>query len=273
MTYQLVIDNSAVLTGSVASIVAIASVLLLIVAAVARLTWRKLRENQVIKYEFITIIAHKFRTPLTQVKWIADAVIQDERDPYKKKNFQDIQKANEKLIALMETLIELTGKDNGAGLLYTFERTVMYDFVRDVADTMKNAFQEKNISFSVQAADPMLAVVINRTGMRFVLQALLENSYTYSHPGRRVDVSIFRRHSKVAIAITDDGIGIRPQDLSKVFSKFYRAGNAKKMDTEGFGVSLFMAQSIVRRNKGRIVAYSQGIDHGSTFTIVLPRAK
>jgi signal transduction histidine kinase len=247
--------------------------LILAIALAVKILWRKLRENQSVKYEFITIIAHKFRTPLTEIKWTIDTVMENESDPYLRKSLTDIQKASDKLAALMGTLIELTNKDTGAGLAYIFERTLIYDFVREIGDGLRNSFQEKNISFSVQCADPTLAVFINKIGMRFVLQALIENSCVYSPPGRRVDVVIFQKHRKVYISITDDGIGIRPRDLSKVFGKFYRARNAKRMDTEGFGVSLFMAQSITRRNHGVIRAFSEGIDRGSTFTIIVPRVK
>ncbi len=273
MNYHIVLGTTTVFTGDVLNVMLAAVAGILFVALTIKIIARKLRENQVIKYEFITIIAHKFRTPLTQVKWILDSAVPGEDDPLQKKNLLDIQKANEKLIALMGTLIELTDEGKSGGLTYAFERVTAYDFVREIADSLQPLFQEKNISISVQATDPTFAIKINKIGMRFVIQALLENSCVYSPPGRRVDVIIFKRWGKVYISVTDDGIGIQPRDLRKVFSKFYRARNAKKMDTEGFGVSLFMAKTIVRRNGAKLHVFSAGLNQGSTFTVILPRVK
>lgn len=270
MIYSLLIDGSTVLTGNLITVLVLVLIVLVILCVIIKFTWKKVHENQVIKYEFIAIIAHKFRTPLTSVKWIIENLSGDEKDSYKLEQFQNIQKSNEKLIALTQTLVELTNENKGEVLHYVFEPTPIYDFVRSVGDRLQSTFHEKNIFFAVQCTDTNLVANINRTGMDFVIQAILENSCIYSPPGRRVDVIISKHHRKVLISIVDNGIGIQAQDLKKIFSKFYRAGNAKRMDTEGFGISLYMAQSIVKRNKGKIKVYSAGTDQGSTFTITLP---
>ena len=274
MTYQIAVDNVLIFSGNAVTVAAASGIAIVIFVLVLLYVIKKIRASQVIKYEFITIIAHKFRTPLTQIKWLLETLVPEEPDPLRRKNLQDMQKANEKLIVLTSTLIELTNSTRKkAGLAYSIDRTCMYDLVKEVADSLKGLFEEKNISFSVQATDPTLAAHINVPGIRFVLQSLMENSCAYSPVGRRVDIVIFERRGKVHTAITDNGIGIRPQDLSKIFSKFYRASNARKMDTEGFGISLSLSSSIVRRNNGVLKVFSPGLNQGSTFTIILPKAK
>jgi len=235
--------------------------------------WRKRQRHEVIQHEFISIIAHKFRTPLTQVKWLIETILANEQDPYRKQDLKNIRESNEKLIVLMETLISLTNGDRDDRHTYELERVPVCDFVRGVAEEMRPLFQEKNISFAVLCDDADMAIKINRIGIQFALQALIHNSCTYSHPGTKVDVVVKRHFRKVTISVIDAGIGIEHRDLTRVFSKFYRADNAERMDTEGFGVSLFISQSIVRRNKGTIKAYSAGQEKGSIFTITLPRVR
>lgn len=230
---------------------------------------RKLMVGEKLKYEFITIIAHKFRTPLTHVKWSADELVKNETDPYKKQSLTDIQQSNEKLIKLTGTLIELTDTDSTAASSYTIERVSLCSFVRTVCDTYKNAFHEKNIFFSVQCPANDILVKIDVQRMEFVLQALLENALTYTPTGKNVEVSVTKTLRRAHVAVTDHGIGINKSDLNNIFEKFYRADNARATDTEGFGVGLYLAQAITRRHKGKIEVYSAGMGSGATFTLTL----
>lgn len=230
---------------------------------------RKLNENETLKYEFITIIAHKFRTPLTQVKWSVDELIGGEQDSYRKQSLKDIQQSNEKLIKLTGALIELTDSDNNASSSYTFETVSLGDFIRTVSESFKDAFHEKNIFFSVQCQSEEIKVNIDKQRMEFVFQTLLENAITYTTPGKNVTVIVQQIGGKAVVSVTDGGIGISEKDLSSVFSKFYRTENAKNTDTEGFGVGLYLSKAIVRRHKGKITVDSAGINFGSTFTVTL----
>src|ERR1035437_9592467 len=82
----------------------------LLVLLVVFYLWRKLRENEALKYEFITIITHKFRAPLTHTKWILDDMIKSESDSYRRENLVELQKSNEDLVKLVDALIELTDR-------------------------------------------------------------------------------------------------------------------------------------------------------------------
>lgn len=244
-----------------------------IVKSLGSAIWNKLNENENLKYEFITIIAHKFRTPLTQIKWLSESMIPEEQDSYKKQSLQEMQHSTQQLIDLTGTLIELTDSDNASSSSYSFERTNICDLVRNVAETFKDAFHTKNIFLGIQCANPEIFANVDKPRLEFVLQTLLQNSINYSPPGRNVEVSIASQKNKVYINVADHGIGINPQDLPKIFTKFFRTENAKKADTEGFGVGLYLAQAIVRRHKGKILVFSEGLNRGTTFQIVMPMVK
>ncbi|MEK7642104.1 MAG: HAMP domain-containing sensor histidine kinase [Patescibacteria group bacterium] len=238
-----------------------------------RIIWKKLSMNEVLKYEFITIVAHKFRTPLTHIKWSTDELASTEQDPYRKQTLQDIQKSNEKLIKLTNTLVEITDSENDTSSLYAFERTNICDFTKTIVEQIKDEFHEKNIFFSMQCLPEPLFAKIDTQRMEFVLQTMLENAKNYTSPGKNVDISIGRDGRKALISVADNGIGIDKKDLPLIFTKFFRTPNAKSADTEGFGVGLYLAQSIAKRHKGSIEVYSDGIGKGSVFTIVIPLTK
>ena len=251
---------SAVLFG-----ISIGSLLLVII----RIVWQKLAKSEVLKYEFITIVAHKFRTPLTHVKWATGELANTENDPYRKQTLMDIQESNEKLIKLTNTLIEITDSDNESGSSYNLETTSLGDFIRTVGDTFKDNFHEKNVFFSIQCPPDEIQALIDRQRIEFVLQTLLENALHYTSPGKNVSLSLVRSGKLALISVTDNGIGIKKEDLPFIFSKFFRAENAQSVDTEGFGVGLYLASSIIERHRGSINVASEGEDQGTVFTISL----
>ncbi|MDQ2933124.1 MAG: HAMP domain-containing histidine kinase [bacterium] len=227
-------------------------------------------DTEALKYEFITIIAHKFRTPLTYVKWSASELVNNETDPYKRKTLQEIQESNEKLIKLTGTLIEITDTDTGAASNYQYETVSLCDYIKNISNPYKDVFHGKNIFFSVQCPTENIQVKIDPARLEFVLQALLENALAYSPPGRNVEVSIGKSGKNATVSVIDNGIGIDKQDMSKIFTKFYRASNAQAADTEGFGVGLYLAGTIVHRHKGTLTAQSEGLGRGCVFTLTLP---
>jgi two-component system sensor histidine kinase MtrB len=181
--------------------------------------------------------------------------------------------SNEKLIKLTNTLVELTDAAGAASSTYSYERVSLCDFVRDAAASFKDMFHEKNIFFSVQCPTEPLFVKIDKQRMEFVIQTLLENALNYTSPGKTVEVQIVRSGRHGIVSVTDHGIGIDPGDMPSIFTKFFRTKSAQNMDTEGFGVGLYLARSVTRRHKGTLAAYSAGADKGSTFTLTLKRVR
>ena len=199
--------------------------------------------------------------------------IKDERDSFKRENLLDLQKANQELIGLTGTLIKLTTTDEKVNLSYKFEKTNLCEFVRSVGDTMKKSFQDKNISFSIGCADPNILVSVDHNAMTFVLQVVMQNACVYTQPGKQATVTAYTENNMGIVAVADNGIGIDPSDIKRIFVKFYRGHNAQEMDSEGFGVDLYMARSIMRRHNGTIEGFSPGLKQGATFLIKLPLVK
>jgi signal transduction histidine kinase len=277
MNYQLLIDNSPVVQGNVINVIFLVSMLLCILVGAAVIIWKRvwggLKENEILKAEFITIIAHKFRTPLTQLKWMIEGMLADEKDSYRREILLSAEQSNRSLIDLTGQLVELADSADNSKTSYSFEAISLCEVVKKLADSMKGSFHEKNIFFSVQCASDNIMVRIDRVRFEFVLQALLENARTYSPPGRNVEVGVGTDRGKAVVTVTDHGIGIAQKDLPRIFTKFYRGDNAQRTDTEGFGIGLYMAGTVIARHHGTMNVYSAGLDKGSTFTVTLPLAK
>lgn len=273
MSYQIIVDNNVILNGEITNIIIILSILLLTIILIFLNIWRRFKENEHLKYEFVTIVAHKFRTPMTYIKWVCDALIPEETDSFKRKSLEDIKKSNQKIIDLTSTLIEISDSENSNNVIYNIEKILIYDFVKTVSDRFSDTLHEKNLFFSLNCKNRNLKIKADKSRLEFVIYTLLENSCNYSSPGKNVSIDITSNLFKVKISVQDNGIGISKQDLPHVFTKFYRGKNARTTDTEGLGVGLYLASSIIKRLKGKISVFSEGENTGTTFMITLPRSR
>lgn len=233
--------------------------------------WNKLRENDLLRYEFITIIAHKFRTPLTQIKWSVEELSKIETDAIKVTNLQNIDDSNKKLIDLTGALIDLSNSENTFGSKVSFEECSLCDLLKNVADYYKNVFSKKKIIFSLQCPIFDVRSNVDVERFKFVIQTLLENAFAYTPNGGNVSLNLESSSNKAYILVSDNGIGINKNNISHIFNRFYRTENAMITDTEGFGVGLFLARSIAKRHGGDIKVYSDGEGKGSTFKFILPK--
>jgi len=273
MTYELLIDGTTLIEGEVKVFILIVISLILLAIYAGMIIWDKLRSTENMKYEFITILAHKFRTPLTKVKWSIETIFDLEKDPFKKESLMNIKQSNETLINLTNTLVEVTDSKNKVVATYNFERINICELVGKVIKSMNVRFHEKNLFLSINFSKPEIFVRADKMRMEFAIQTLMENSIIYSPQGRNVEIFVTNTNKKVMITIVDHGIGIDPSDMKNIFSNLYRGSNAKSMDTEGLGVGLFLVNSIVKGNMGKLKVFSEGLDKGTTFTVVLPIVK
>jgi signal transduction histidine kinase len=108
--------------------------------------------------------------------------------------------------------------------------------------------------------------------LRAAFSNLLDNAVKYSADEIRVSVSVSALDNKrVAVRVTDNGIGIQSGQLKRIFKRFYRVPSRFIARVKGTGLGLFIVHSVIRKHGGRVFAESEGLGHGSTFTVHLPR--
>ncbi|MDE1874701.1 MAG: hypothetical protein KGI79_01165 [Patescibacteria group bacterium] len=240
--------------------------------------WEKMRELENLKYEFITVVTHKFRTPLTRIKWASEIIERqaasatDPGSARERAAIGEIEDASEHLVGLTDMLVSLQ-RASGSSYGYEFEATDPCELVAKAVQGIRERAQDKRVSVALSCPPKSAAVSVDRRRMAFALQIIAENAVTYTPEGGDVSVSVSHDASGVYIEVKDSGIGIAKEDLPRMFSKFWRSAAAKTVDTEGMGIGLFMAREIIERHDGQIWARSEGVGRGSLFTIRLPLAK
>ncbi len=231
--------------------------------------WNKIRETDILKHEFMTVITHKFRTPLTHIKWSAENL---SKIPLSEENQSDvyaIKSATDHLVGLTTMLVTLSESEH-ARYGYLLRPVRVMDLLKDVVSEYGVRFPKKNGQFLLFGTNnEELVVLAENARLKAVIQILIDNAISYSPKEGLIGLKAEKESHAVVISVRDKGIGISSEDLPRIFNKFFRGATAKKMDTEGMGIGLFMARRIIEQQGGKIWAESEGEGKGSTFFIKL----
>lgn len=245
-------------------------VLSVVVVTAGVFFWRFTKQTDLLKYEFVEVVTHKFRTPLTQIKWAAESAMENRLLPEESRlQLEHIKEATFRLFELTNVLIGLT--DSETTFSYRMKRLDLADLVREIGAGLEKRIAEKKLSVGFQLKGGCF-VLADKEWLRSSINIILENAITYTPPGGKIAIALGKSDSNVELTVSDTGIGIDKEDLVRMFAKFFRSDEAKKTDTEGLGIGLYIAREVIRRHRGKLSAFSEGLGKGSVFTMKLPAA-
>ena len=229
-----------------------------------------LEELDKAKNDFVSLASHQLRTPLTATKWVSEelllppAPLSDERkDHY----LRQIHASNERMIRLVNQLLDASRI--GFGTLAYKPEVVHVDDVlklmlRDITPEIKNS----GVKLETKADKHLPVIHMDRTWMQVILQNLVSNALRYSQPGQSVVVSITNQNNEILIKVKDSGCGIPLSQQSKIFTKLFRADNARQLVGEGSGLGLYITKALVEQVGGKIW-FESAENKGTTFYVKL----
>ena len=224
------------------------------------------------KSEFITIAAHQLRTPLTAVNWIFESFSEEkEFSPEDRELAGNGLAATRKLLKIVNDLLDVSKIEEGR-FGYNFEQVNIIDFISEVLTNAQAIAKEYGIKLYLdKGGEQSVMVTIDPNRLGLALSNLIDNAVRYNVKNGSVTVTVKRLTEKpyVEVSVKDTGIGIPPQNISKIFTKFFRAENVLKRETEGSGLGLYITKNIVNRHGGTVWAESV-VDRGTTFHFTLP---
>jgi len=226
-------------------------------------------ETNRLKAELISTLAHEMRTPLTSIKGYSTALLVEEVsfDPETQREFlQIIDEECDTLQALIHDLLESSIID--AGLLRLEPQPLMlHRLVQDMVDDLRRHTRKHRFlvdfprDFPIVDADP--------SRIEQVLRNVIDNAVKYSPQGGMIVVRGQVQQAQVLISVADQGMGIAPEHLNRLFEKFFRVRSSMNHHIVGSGLGLSIARTIVESHRGRIWAESR-LGEGSTFYLTLP---
>lgn len=213
-------------------------------------------------------IAHELRTPLSLILGHAEAV-HDGVLPPSKENFEIIREEATRLEHLVDDLRTLSLADAGE-LSINPQAVDPAQLLREVASLYQIQTQRKNISLELDIPSPLPALEIDPGRMTQVLTNILDNATRHTPEGGRIILSAKQSGKTVQLAVQDSGPGLPPEELERVFERFYRADASRQRGDGGSGLGLAIAKSIVQAHGGQVSAESEA-GKGLRVIISLPR--
>lgn len=218
---------------------------------------------------FISDASHELKTPLTSLKSAFEVYLRSHRPTIHEaktiisESISDV----DRLQMLSESLLQLIQYEKPTNhlLMNTVSiRSVIASAIRNIQPLAR----KRHISIEYNPKD--YSVTGNAHGLRYLVVILLDNAIKYSAQKQSISVTVKPEEDKIAISVTDHGIGIAPKDIPHIFDRFYRADSARSRQLAGgFGLGLSIAQKIVHTHKGTIGVISV-VNKGTTFTVRLP---
>lgn len=223
------------------------------------------------KTEFVSLASHQLRTPLTAMRWYVELLLKGKMGNLTNEQqmaLEEIYDVNLRLIDLVGALLSVARIEIGT-LAMTPEPSNIVQLARDVAFELRPVIAEKNLYFSETYDDDIPSMQLDPDLTRIIFQNILTNAVKYTPEGGSVDLRIEKQKQSVLIMIKDTGYGIPKRQQRHMFTKLFRADNARQQDTDGTGLGLYIVKSIVTNAKGKIW-FDSDENVGTTFYVRLP---
>ena len=227
-----------------------------------------------LKTEFVSISAHQLRTPLSAIKWtlrmLLDGDLGDITEP-QRDYLEKTYKSNERMISLINSLLNVTRIEEGR-FLYRPTLAKIENLVESVVKTFEQEAERRGIKLIFHKGEKISKVLIDTEKITLAIQNLIDNAVKYTILGGEVIVSLKQIKEGIEFKVQDTGVGIPKEQQNRVFSKFFRAANAIRLETEGSGLGLFIAKNIIDAHEGKIW-FESDEKKGTTFCFTLPVKK
>jgi signal transduction histidine kinase len=229
-----------------------------------------LEKDLKLEHRLTSDVAHELRTPLMAMLATVEAM-QDEVLPTDEEHLETVASEVRRLSRLVDAMLQLSRLENGT-TAFEPTRTDLVSLVRGIVDSQEQLFADQNLKlrFSVEGAHKEAYADVDRDMIRQCVINLMSNAMRYTPEDGWVIVKVGQDRTDVLVSVSDTGIGIAKEDLSRVFSRFWRSDASRERVSGGLGVGLSVTKEIVDRHHGFISVESE-LGHGTTFTLHLPR--
>ncbi|MFB6212475.1 MAG: ATP-binding protein [Candidatus Magasanikbacteria bacterium] len=221
------------------------------------------------KKEFISTTAHQLRTPINGISWALENI---KKSVDKESDIQETIKEgldlSNRALKIINDLLTVTEIEGERVEKYEKEEFNINNVLKEVIKQTKTMASKYNIDLEFKPEKNM-EVVADKNKIKAVVSTIIENAIVYNKEGGKVEVGTTKKEDKAKIKVSDNGIGIPEEEIDKIFKKFHRGSQAKKIQPNGSGLGLYMAKKIINEHGGRIWVNSKK-GRGTTFNFTIP---
>jgi two-component system, OmpR family, sensor histidine kinase SenX3 len=234
---------------------------------------REIRRNEQ-HDSFINAVTHELKTPVASIRLYLQTLQTRELDPERRREFYRIMlEDSDRLLQTIEQV--LRAGSAGSRVRRSRSRVDLGEIAKDCVDLARIRFHldEDALTYDARVKPGAALVLGDSDELKAAVWNLIDNAVKYSPTGVAVHVTLEEfEDDRLAVRVTDRGIGISPIELKRIFRRFYRIPASVAVRAKGSGLGLFIVRSVAKKHRGRAFAESLGAGQGSTFTLLLPKA-
>lgn len=235
----------------------------------------ELRRLDETKDEFVSMASHQLRTPLTSIKGYLSMVLEGdagELNDDQRKLLSEAFTSSERMVRLIGDFLNVSRLQNGR---FMIDRSLQVDLAKVVEgeiENVKEIAEGKGIGIAFHQPSHFPALYADEDKLRQVIMNLLDNAIFYSPESKTIAVRLYTSDGNAILEVVDHGMGVPKTEQKKLFTKFFRADNARKQRPDGTGIGLYLAKKVIDGHNGKIV-FSSKEGEGSMFGFRLPIKK
>ncbi len=231
----------------------------------------KLHEVDEIKSRFFTNISHEFRTPLTLILGPIKQMIEKLNEGKMKDDLKLVHRNANKLLVLVNQLLDISKIESGNMKLRTTPQNII-PLLKALVLSFTSYAERKQITLKFNSSEDEIIVYLDREKIEKIFTNLLSNAFKFTPNGGSIRADVVKDNDQLRVSISDTGIGIPKEKLTKIFDRFYQVDGSHTREQEGTGIGLSLTKELVELHKGRIEVESEE-GKGTTFTVNLPFGK
>jgi len=258
----------------VALIVLLISVVLFIIATIITQSFERLAEASRMKSEFVSVVSHQLRSPLSNLKWSIELLTSGKIGSVSEKEleyYKILKENSDRMVELISDLL-VVSRIETAKLPIKNSEFSLIELTEELIKFFNPFILASNIGVIFNPDKNLPKVFADSSQVRLVVENLLENAIRYTKGKGDILIKIEKTNNHLLFEIRDNGVGIPKNDQKFIFSKFFRSENALKHQTQGSGLGLYIARAIVNKSGGKM-GFKSEEDKGSTFWFTLPVKK
>ncbi len=256
-----------------AIIVAIVSMFILVIGYFIISGFNKIAELNKMKSEFISIVSHQLRSPLSIFKWTVDLLLGDlvkNQSLTQDNNYLKILQENtEHMIRTVNVLLE-ANKIEANRFVLNKSMMSLEAVTEESVKHFKDYAQSSGVTIMYTKSEGLPKILADTERIKMVVENLIDNALRYSRKGGKIFITITKESNhRLRWEIKDAGVGIPEKDKKFIFQKFFRSDNASRYQTSGSGLGLYIARALIKESGGDM-QFTSKENEGSTFWFTLP---
>lgn len=236
--------------------------------------YEEIRAANKAKSDFISIVTHELRLPMTSIKGYTDLLASGMTGELneQQKQFIDVIRRNlGRMNTLISDLSDINRIESGR-MKFETKEFFFQDVVEDVTNSLQETITSRQQTLTIHMPENLEAVYADPIRINQVLSNLVSNAHKYTQDGGEIEILVYQKDAQTFVSVTDNGYGISEEDQNRLFTQFFRAETREVRAQQGWGLGLSIVKKMVEAQEGEISFTSQ-LGKGSTFTFTIPLAK